>query len=63
MGGVDRCPACLGWYGEHTSRCPGVPHRYFSGVFHDTYPGEAIGCCDLPRNHPAHGEQEAGDGR
>jgi hypothetical protein len=29
-------------------------HRYSSGVFHNTPPGEAIPCCDAPRDDPIH---------
>jgi hypothetical protein len=30
------------------------PHRYFSGVFWDTAPGDAIGCCDFGPDNPIH---------
>jgi hypothetical protein len=32
-------------------------HYYDSGVYHDTFPGDAIGCCDKPRMDPCHVER------
>jgi hypothetical protein len=31
-----------------------TPHRYDSGVYHDTGPGDAIGCCTRPPSDPVH---------
>lgn len=30
------------------------PHRYDSGVYHDTEPGDAVGCCNEWRGHAIH---------